>query len=331
MSNRSSVLCKRSSNVYLKNILFLMFAYFITFPNKIYAAPWFTGPLLARAGITIPRGHTNLEIYGFDTKDIGAFDRHGKLIYTPASKSIQFNPLLSFGLTDWMDVQLSIPYAFNRKEGQSSHHIGDSFALLGFQLLRQDHFKWRPNLRISIQQIFPTGKYESLNPLNNGSDGTGLGSYQTNFSLNFQHLAGPWSNHYLRSRLILSYLYASSTNIYGLSSYGGALTTKGSIRPGNLASVDVSGEFTVTQSWVAVMEGYYIHRGKTSFYGNPGRTAQGLVPKIGHDTVSETSLAPAIEYNFNGHYGVIAGAWFSVKGKDAPNFQSAVVAFNAYW
>jgi len=299
--------------------------------NSVSADPWFTGPLLAPAGITVPKGHVNLEIYGFDTKNIGIFNRHWKLVHTPATQSRQVNPLLSYGLTDRVDVQVSVPYVVNSGFGRTYHHIGDSLGLLGFQVMRQGDERLRPNLRFTIQQTIPTGKFQQLNPVNGGTEGTGSGSYQTGFALNFQNLQQINDTNYLRTRMIISYIYASPVRVRGLNAYGGNEFTKGSVQPGNLFGFDLSGELTITKHWVAVMEGYYFARGSTVFSGTTGPAVNGVVPTIGHTSAEEVSLAPAIEYNFNEHYGIIGGMWYAISGKNAGDFRSAVIAFNAYW
>lgn len=38
---------------------------FLLLSSTANAGPWWTGPLLAPAGHTIPKGHSNLELYGF--------------------------------------------------------------------------------------------------------------------------------------------------------------------------------------------------------------------------------------------------------------------------
>lgn len=295
------------------------------------AGPWFTGPLLAPAGHTIPRGHTNLEMYGFYTVNEGVFNRHWKLIHTPGSESIVGDPIFSHGLTDRIDIQYAVPYAYNRNQGKSSQRISDVSAVLGYQLIEQKDSKWIPDLRVTLQEVIPTGKHDRLNSLNNGADGTGLGSYQTGLALNFQHLLQLGETHYLRSRLSLSYLYASPVDLNGLSVYGGTPLTRGTIRPGNLSSVDVAAELTLTQNWVAVMESYVANRGSTRFSGSIGNDALGRPGTIGHGSVDEITLAPAVEYNFSPNIGLIAGPWFTLAGRETSDFISYVVALNAYW
>lgn len=293
--------------------------------------PWFTGPLLAPAGHTIPRGHSNLELYGIHTDNKGVFNRHGKLIHTPTFRSRIFNPLFSHGLSDYVDIQLSVPYGYNSNKGERQGGFTDNTAVLGFQLLEQKNSRWRPDLRLSLQEIFPAGKYEQLSARKNGTDAKGLGSYQTAIGLNFQHLLPVFKTHYLRTRLSLTHIYASRAKIQGISSYGGAEDTQGRIRPGNLSSIDLAGEFSLTPNWVAVMEAFASYRQATQFRGFRGTSANGAPASIGHGSIDFISLAPAIEYNFNANYGVIAGVWFDLKGKEVAKFISPMVAFNAFW
>lgn len=296
-----------------------------------YAGPWWTGPLLAPAGHTIPAGHINLETYQFITQVIGIYNSYGKVTYTPDNKSYVTNPLFSYGLSDKFDLQLSLPYSYNRNNGAHAEGLSDNGATLGYQLLEQKDSRWRPDLRVTLQEIFPTGRYDNLNPAKKGTDGTGFGCYQTALSLNFQQLAHFSGVHYLRTRLSLSYFYAYPTFIEGVSSYGGNIDTHGSINPGNMASIDLAGEFSITQHWVAVMEAFASRRQASHFSGFTGFDAGGMPLTIGNALSKEMTLAPAIEYNFSPNVGIIAGKWFTIRGKQTAKFSSAVIALNAYW
>ncbi len=295
-----------------------------------WAGPWFTGPLLAPAGHTIPRGHSNLEIYGFDTQVNGVFGKNWNFIHTPRSESIVGNPIFSHGLTDRLDVQYGVPYVYNRNLGHSARGLGDTSVALGYQLLEQRKSKWIPDLRVTFQEVVPTGKFKDLNPLNNGADATGLGSYQSGIAFNSQHLL-TFYDHYLRTRLSLNYLEASRVSLRGFSSFGGTSQTRGSIDPGSLFTADLAAEFSLNQNWVAVMEAYYATRAATKFRGFVGTDAQGNPVGIGHGDIEEITLAPAIEYNFSGNVGIIAGPWFTVAGRETTDFISYVVALNIYW
>lgn len=295
-----------------------------------YADPWFTGPLLAPSGHTIPPKHINFETYLNNVRNIGGFNRHWKLVHAPGNESTQLNPILTYGLLKGIDTQFSVPYIQNRNRREKSHKFGDLSAILGIQVLEQKKAFWSPDLRITIQEIFPTGNYDGLAPGKLGTDGSGRGSYQTALAFNFQH-SSTIQDYNLRNRLSINLQHANQVRIHGLSTYGGSVQTRGTIRPGNFFSLDLASELGLTQNLVVVMEGLYTYHQATRFDGVRGLDRNGSPAKIGHGTVEEFSLAPAIEYNFSEHLGVIAGVWFAVKGRDAPDFVTSMIALNTYW
>lgn len=293
--------------------------------------PWFTGPLLAPAGHTVPPGQNNLEIYGFHTINEGIYKRHWLFVQTPGNYNNASTILYTRGLAPRVDVKYSIPVTSNFVPGYHDSGVGDISAILGIQVLEQNHHLWRPDLRMTLREVLPSGRYDFLNPNKNGTDSTGFGSYRTSLNFNFQHLLHLYDQHYLRTRLCLTFEHASSVKISGLSSYGGTLATSGRVKPGHEASIDLAGELTLTEHIVAVMEGYATQRGPTTFKGYAGRTASGLPAVISQGSVSDVSLAPAFEYNFNGNVGIIAGVWFSLPGDNSVKFKSTSVALNLFW
>lgn len=299
--------------------------------TTLQADPWWTGPLLAPGGHTIPAGHTNFEMYGFYNDNDGIYNRHWKFTHSAESTSLIGNPVFTHGLADRLDIQYGVPYSYNRKLGKSYHHISDTGVTLGYQLLEQNNARWRPDVRFTLGEIIPTGKFEGLMPVNNGTDSTGLGSYQTVGTLIFQLQTQFNDINYLRTRLSFNYAYAANTGITGVSSYGGLDSTRGTIDPGDLFSVDLAGEFSLNQNWVLVMEGYFATRQAVKFSGYAGMDAFGNIPTIGSDSSLDITMAPAIEYNFSPNLGIIAGSWFTVTGKEAAEFRSIVIAVNAYW
>lgn len=313
----------------IKSNLSLIIFLLIT-PLSLHAEPWFTGPILAPSGVTMPAGHANVEIYAFYATDHSTYNRHGKLTPTPAEKTQQYQALFSYGFTDYVDMQLTLPYILNWQAGQHGQGVGDFNGLLGFQALRQFEHKYLPDLRILLQETLPSGKYDNLNPEFLGTNVTGKGSYQTTFSMAFQYLSHISELQYLQSRLTLNYTLAAPTRINGFGTYGGNSTTQGRVNPGNNFSIDLSGEFSLNQNWVAVMEAYYFRGNKSSFVGNRGINKLGRLNIIGYPGNDEISLAPAFEYNYSENVGIIAGYWYVIKGKATPNFKSPVIALNLY-
>ncbi|HAT8673884.1 hypothetical protein D7217_06320 [Legionella pneumophila] len=307
-----------------------------------YAGPWFTGPLLAPAGHTVPKGHTNLEVYGIDVFTDGQYNASGQRISTPKFKTFAANPILTHGFTDWLDVQLTVPYLFNSTRGVHENHLADVSTALGIQILEQKGSPKRIDFRVLLQETIPTGRYDQLNPALLGTDATGLGSYQTLVGLDFQYLLQVFKTHYLRTRFIASRLFSSNVHIDGLSSYGGSINTHGTVKPGIENNLDLAFEFTLTQHWVAVMEGYIATGKATRFNGILNFNNIGSPPVnvsdldaapvvIGNASFREEALAPAIEYNFNENIGVIGGVWFPVSGVNTSHYMTYVLAINAFW
>ncbi|WP_367607180.1 hypothetical protein [Legionella sp. W05-934-2] len=308
----------------LRNVLVIGI---ICFSAQALGGPLFTGPLLARSGHTIPAGHYDFEPYFFYTENTGLYTRHWHHVHSASSTNIQVNPLYTYGLNDWMDVQFLPPYTINQVNKPSVYHrFSDVSVLMGFQLLEQ-HDYW-PDFRLSISETLPTGKYENINALKNNI--TGLGSYQTTFGFNFQYLYHFFGDQYLRTRLVMDYNYASNVKLNGRNTYGGYPGTTGTIHIGSMVSADLAFEYTWTRHWAAVMEGYISHRQATRFNGRIANPIN-MPAIIGHLSVTEISIAPAMEYNWNEHIGIIIGQWLTITGKDTVDFTSTVVALNIFW
>lgn len=302
-----------------------------TFTQISVASPWFTGPLLAPAGHTVARGHTNLELYGLVVDTNGVYNDSGELVRVSLFRSLLSNPVFTHGLTDWLDVQWTIPYVYNSTQSVHSSRLTDVTFALGFQLIEQKKNPKLPDLRILIQETFPTGRYEHLNPVLLGADATGLGSYQTRMGLDFQFLR-EINTHFLRTRLIVSYMHSSPVTVHGLSSYGGTLETQGRISVGHEYDADLAFEYTLTQNWVAVFEGTLSNGNGSRFDGNLTiANISGPQASIGFGNFYETALAPALEYNFNENIGLIGGVWFPLSGKNTSHYMAYVLALNAYW
>lgn len=306
---------------------------FLLLNQSVNADPWFTGPLLAPAGHTVAKGHTNFEIYGLDVLNNGHYDNNEHLIHTNLFKSRIVNPIITHGFTEWLDVQLAVPYAFNSTQNASYNRLADISVALGLQLIEQNKSPKRVDLRVLVQETFPTGRYERLSAKRLGTDSTGLGSYQTQVGLNLQYLLQVFDTHYLRTRLIFSHLFTTPVKVHGLDSYGGTKTTAGTINAGSDNTFDIAFEYTLTQNWVAVMEGTIANGDATRFNGvlNTGPIGQPTTSSIGSGDYKEKALAPAVEYNFNSNLGLIGGVWFPVSGKNTSHYTTYVLALNAYW
>lgn len=314
-----------------RHITLLINLIFLTpFIHATSSAPWLTGPLLAPAGHTVPRGHTNFEFYGLDIFTNGHFDESGRLTRTPLFRTVVADPILTHGFTDWLDVQIVAPYAFNSTLGRHSDRMADVSGTVGLQILEQRESAWKPDLRFAIQEIFPTGRFEFLDPAALGTDATGIGAYQTQLALNFQQVT-EFKSHFLRTRLSLTRLYCSPVTVHGFNSFGGSEKTEGIVNAGVENDADLAFEFTLTQHWVLVMEGYISQGDSVLFNGTNSIGNIGPAVTTLSGPYYEEALAPAIEYNFTANVGLIGGVWFPVKSRNTSDYMTYLLALNAYW
>lgn len=338
-----------------KKLIFLTYVLCI---STAYATPWFTGPLLAEPAETIPLGHWNFQIFDFSIFSNSIYDTHGHTVEVDPNSSTQLLPQLTYGLANDLDFELDPVLIQNKAEGKTSTNIGDTTVILGLQVLRQKEHAWRPDLRVTLEEILPSGHFDNLIEANHGTDALGMGSYQTSLVFNFQHLKHIKQEHYLNSHLSFSYLYASQTHIQGLSVYGGNAFTRGDIKPGSIFTLDIAEELNLTQRLGIVFECFIQYQQADRFMGDYGKVSDRLTPpvknklrsrllkllptkrnisslfmdnlKIGNGTLNLFSLAPAIEYSFSENYGLILGSWVSIGGKNTPQFASVALSFNAY-
>lgn len=292
--------------------------------------PWFTGTLLTPSGNIVPVGYMYLEPYFAVSDSFATYDQNWQTHSTPAFVAV--NPLVFFqiGLTEWMDFQ-TFPQAFyQHSQGREATHFGDLPTGLNFQLLKATPEGWWPSIKLSIREIFPTGKYQHLDPHKNGTDITGGGSYDTGLGLSFSRLFHLGGIYYLNTRLSLNYDTYSTVHVEGFNTYGGGFGTKGNVRPGPTYTGLMGLEFTLAKHWVFAIDLANFYGNKTTFRGYRGVTSRGAQAKVGFPSYYEFDLAPAIEYNFNESVGIIGGVWFSVAGRNTIQFASSVIAFSWY-
>jgi hypothetical protein len=292
--------------------------------------PWLTGTLLAPSAYVTPKGYINIEPMLFAAQSTAVYNQHWHAQKAP--KLLVVNPLLvlQVGLTDEIDFQI-IPQAFHyQKQDASSTNFGDLPAGFDFQILSEEKGKWWPAIKFSIIEIFPTGKYQKLNPKKNFTDATGAGSYTTVPSLVFSKLFRISKQLMLNAYLTFEYFIPSKVHVQGFNAYGGGFGTRGKVRPGTILTTILSGELSLTRNWVLALDIQHTNGNKASFSGKRGTNTDGTIAKVGYRSYDQISLAPAIEYNFDSSFGIIAGAWFSVAGRNANQFAGGAIGFNWY-
>lgn len=297
--------------------------------------PWLTGPLLTGSPLVVPGGHYNVEPYFFALANTGTYDENWQMEETPTLWSNSFQPVIQVGLTSWMDIQVYPILFYNYTKGAGSWEFGDFPVQADFQLYQapDEAAAWIPHLKFWLREIFPTGKYDELNPAKLGTDLGGGGSYVTTAGVVLGRVVHIQGLHFLSWRLSLQYNFPSSVHLKGLDAYGGGVNTDVNYLPAQSAEVYLGLEWTMTQRLALALDGALIWARGDGFSGQLGLAANAATPAaIGFgDPSFQYSLAPAIEYNWSENFGAILGSWFTVAGKNAVAFSSVVGAVNLYF
>lgn len=285
--------------------------------------PWYTGPLLTPSATMMPPGYGNVQPYVFVNDNYAAYNKERKSL--PLKNNlINLNPLaiIQAGLTDSMDLSVTVQTNTNWLDGRSGGGYGDTQAGVGF--LIQPQTLYVPKMKFSITETFPTGKYQHLR--SDGLDGAGSGSYQTQFSFAMGKIMFWATKHPLNARIALAYRVAAPLKVAGYNSYGGGIGAKGTVRPGNTFSADLGFELSLTQRWVFANDFVYTTTNKTRFSGFTGTTANGSSALVGKGYSDQLSLAPAIEYNWSDQLGILGGVQFTVYGRNSSNFIAGIIS-----
>ena len=283
--------------------------------------PWFTAPLLAPTAINMKPGHPAIQpsITIFNT--FGKYDSNWKLKSEQNTWAI--NPLVDFqfGITDDLGIETLASFITNFKDGKSSTHFQDTIVLFGYQVSDDQKDSWVPDFRLFFQTVFPSGKYDRLDPRKKEIDSTGEGSYQIGPNLSFQKLFY-FPNNFFMLHWSLGYLFPSRAKVRGFNAYGGGRDTKGKIRPGQTLIAFLSGEYSLNQRWVLAFDTQFLHQRESSKFS--GRNTEG---SIGLPSSTQISFAPEVEYSFAPNSGIIFGGWFTLIGRNADAFGAIFFAY----
>ncbi len=293
--------------------------------------PWFTGPLLTPSGHVVPEGHQNYEPYVYWTQAKGNYDSH----WRPHSATLFNNVLtqitMQLGVLPDTEFDMAPQFVYNETAGEHMWRYSDLPITLAFQILKNTPDTWYPAIKLRFAANIPLGKFDSLNPLKLGTDAGGVGSWLPNVGLVFSRLFHITGHQYLASRAFFSYAFSTPVGVRGLSVYGGTPTvagvkgTRGTVHTGNVFLFLAGFEYSLTQNWVLAIDIQYQHNNKRRF---SGYTPVGTAPISPSKELF--AVAPAIEYNWNGNIGLIAGPWLTVSGRNTGQFISYVVALNVY-
>lgn len=287
---------------------------------------WWTGPIIAAGAGTLPQGHALVEPYLYDVIRYGRYDNDGD--ERNASRSHYYGSLtyMLYGVTDRFTAGLIPTFGYNNvSDGRDSSGIQTGDVTLQGQYRLSQFMPGRsiPTISFVAQQTLPTGKYDRLGERVN--DGMGAGAYTTTLALFSQYYFWMPNGRILRSRFNVAYAFSDDVDVADVSIYGTGAGFRGKAEPGDTITVNSAWEYSITREWVLALDFMYQHDANTRLIGNNGN-AEPVNANFG--SAWRFGVAPAIEYNFSGRIGIIAGARWFAAGRNTSATITPVVAIN---
>lgn len=287
---------------------------------------WFTGPLFTPMAITPEKNHPALEVTVGFKDQYGFYDDNWNIKYTSNLWSLFNYYDAQLGISSVLGMEIIASWSANFRKNASSVRLQDTTLRVGFQVCNEVPGTWIPDFRIILQEVFPTGKYNNLNPSKFETDLSGLGSYQTGMYLAFQKLFNLNENHKYQMRFSAGYFVPSPVNVEGFSAYGGGYGTKGKVYPGHYISIFCSGEYNLNKRWALAFDSNFQYNFKGRFSGKEGTLGPDKKATISSPEAVMFTLAPELEFTFTKNTGMLLGTWFSLFGKNTPAFLSMFVS-----
>ncbi|GAB4194516.1 MAG: hypothetical protein Tsb0015_17500 [Simkaniaceae bacterium] len=289
--------------------------------------PWFTGTFLTPTPINMKPKHPAIEPSITIFWNYGTYNDNWEI--ETGNSSVTINPYLDFQLafTERTGVEIQVQSFTTIRDGNSTSGFADTNVLFGYQVSNDQKNSWIPDFRLLLEVVFPTGKYDKLDPQKKFDDATGQGAFFIGPNLAFQKLFYLPNNFFIL-HWALAYLYPTEAHIKNYSIYGGGKGTRGRIRPGQYFSAFIAGEYSLSQKLVLGLEANFFYQLSTSeFKGKRGFQKDKKPASVGIGASSQLMLLPEIQYNFDSHSGIIAGGWFSVLGRNTTAYAAGFLAY----
>jgi Putative MetA-pathway of phenol degradation len=289
---------------------------------------WWTGPILAASASTLPQGHFLIEPYLYDLISRANFDADGDRHDVPDTHFFGSQTYLLYGLLDRVSVGLIPRFGFRDVASGSDSdgiRVGDLSVQAQYRLTEFNGVV--PTTSIVMQATLPTGQHDDLG--DRPSNGMGSGAYSMALGLYSQYFFWMPNGRILRTRLNVSQTFSDEADVRDVSVYGTSDGFDGRAQPGDSFVAIAAAEYSVTRNWVLALDVQYQHdsstrvSGEMQTAGTPAMAVRQTFPS------SESwSVAPAIEYNFNGNVGIIVGAICTIAGRNTNANVIPVVAVN---
>lgn len=275
----------------------------------------FTGPLLAPFATTVPYKHPAIEIIPIVAFSNGNYNNEWKNVKRGHLFFFQTLYAYKMAVLPFLSCEFFSGIIVQRFHKKTTANTEDFTFRIGLQIFENKQNYFLTDLRFIIQETFPTGKYNKLNPNLFGTDASGRGSYQTTVYLAAQKDFKASKKRILSLSSAVGYTYFSKFFIKGYNYLGGDNTTRGKVKNTNGFSGYLSLEVPFFHKFAFAMDVECITILPSSF---KGKTSTPVLFK----NESRISLTPGIEYIFSKRVGLLLGSWFTVAGKNTRQFSS---------
>lgn len=284
---------------------------------------WFTGSLEASSPALAKAGTLAIEPYLIYKIDTGVYDDRGHRHSSgDGIHQAQAVTVLKYGLTDRLSFQ-ALPILVRITDGRNERGLGfaDLPVELEYRLKDENGRTGSPSVTLSAGLVLPTGRYNRLHFV---LDGLGGGTTLAKQGIVVESLFDTKGGHPVRIRAFGAVTEPlESANVRGLSVYGTNEGFTGRALPGVSAQIGLAAGYAIDQRWVLALDLVRSDAGRSYLNGRDGSGAS--VGNTGTRS-SRTALAPAIEYNWSGSAGIIAGVEVTVAGRNTPSYVAPQIA-----
>jgi hypothetical protein len=285
---------------------------------------WFTGSLEAPSPALPKAGILAIEPYLIYTGNTGAYDddwqHHG---VAHDSSQVESVTVLKYALTDRLSVEALPAFAHSWVEYSSFTGLADLPTELEYRFNDENNQTGAPSVTAALGLGIPTGQYQRLRT---STDGLGSGAYTLKEGLLLQSLFDTTDDHPVRLRFYGAVFEAvGRVTIQGISVYGTDPGFRGHVTPGLAEEVGIGAGYGLDQRWVLAFD---VVGNRTQGFDLHGTEGNGSSAHVAGSTSSSVALAPAIEYNWSGNIGVIAGIELSAAGRNTASYVAPQIALS---
>src|SRR3990172_7538811 len=139
--------------------------------------PWYGGPLLTGSGNVLPPGYWYINPVLQVTDNYAIYNNKGTAQSVPERTNVNQFIGAGVGVVKRVDFGIGIQGTYQTRSGKSYTGFGDSGIKLSFALTYEGVYT--PAMKISLREIFPTGKYKNLSFEKASVEAVGAGTFAT--------------------------------------------------------------------------------------------------------------------------------------------------------